>query len=164
MNIKGWDIYFFKIFEKQLLNLKEEVSELKQKDPLSYKNNTKTKFLKRVYEAITTVPSLGPNHPAFFLGKTLGNKHKEWRRVKSPLPSRYRLFFRFSTKKSLINYAWLNDANTLRKEGSKTDVYAVFKQKLANNEVPSRLDELVSSSLTFEKFISISKSTIPKQL
>ena len=47
-----------------------------------------------------------------------------------------------STPLQVIIYAWLNDEDTLRKEGSRTDVYEVFKRMLGRGEVPSTIDEL----------------------
>ena len=46
----------------------------------------------------------------------------------------------------VIIYAWLNDKDTLRKEGSRNDVYEVFKRMLERGEVPSSIDELIQGS------------------
>ena len=78
---------------------------------------------------------------------TLGRQNGNWRRIKRGLPQRYRLFFMFaSTPLQVIIYAWLNDEDTLRKEGSRTDVYEVFKRMLERGEVPSTIDELIQGS------------------
>jgi toxin YhaV len=47
---------------------------------------------------------------------------------------------------AVVIYAWLNDEDTLRKEGSRTDVYEVFKRMLERGEVPSTVDELIQAS------------------
>jgi toxin YhaV len=47
---------------------------------------------------------------------------------------------------AVVIYAWLNDEDTLRKEGSRTDVYEVFKRMLERGEVPSTVDELIQGS------------------
>ena len=53
------------------------------------------------------------------------------------MPPRYRLFFRFASNPSkVIVYVWFNDEDTLRKAGSKTDVYETFKRMLARGLVP----------------------------
>ncbi len=63
------------------------------------------------------------------------------------MPDRYRLFFRFATTPNLlIIFVWLNDEDTLRKAGSKTDVYEAFKRKLARGVVPDSIDNLLNDS------------------
>jgi toxin YhaV len=44
----------------------------------------------------------------------------------------------------VIVYVWFNDEYTLRKVGSKTDVYAAFKRMLARGVVPSDIDALLA--------------------
>jgi toxin YhaV len=88
-----------------------------------------------------------PDHPDFRLGKTLGLEYTNWRRVKKGMPDRYRLFFRFaSSPVRLIVYVWFNDQDTLRKAGSRTDVYEVFKRMLARGDVPSSMIDLSNAS------------------
>jgi toxin YhaV len=82
----------------------------------------------------------------------LGPQHAHWRRVKRGLPSRYLLFYRFSSKPvQLIVYVWLNDETTLRKAGARTDVYVVFQRMLARGEVPSDIDVLTSRGTRIEE-------------
>jgi toxin YhaV len=70
-----------------------------------------------------------------------------WRRVKTGMPDRYRLFFRFASRPmKVIVYAWFNDEDTLRKAGSNTDVYETFKRMLSRGRVPSGIDELLEGS------------------
>jgi toxin YhaV len=47
---------------------------------------------------------------------------------------------------AVVIFAWLNDEDTLRKEGSRTDVYDVFKRMLERGDVPSTIDELIQAS------------------
>ena len=57
------------------------------------------------------------------------------------------LFFRFASSPArLIVYVWFNDENSLRKDGSKTDEYQVFKGMLARGEVPSSMVDLLKAS------------------
>jgi len=87
------------------------------------------------------------NHSDFRLGKTLGSEYANWRRVKKGMPDRYRLFFRFvSSPVQLIVYVWFNDEDTLRKAGSKTDVYEGFKRMLMRGEVPASINALLAES------------------
>ncbi|HET7159325.1 MAG TPA: type II toxin-antitoxin system YhaV family toxin, partial [Burkholderiales bacterium] len=73
--------------------------------------------------------------------------YTNWRRVKKGLPERYRLFFRFASRPvKLIVYVWFNDEDTLRKAGSRTDVYEVFKRMLMRGKVPESIPALLATS------------------
>jgi toxin YhaV len=58
----------------------------------------------------------------------------------------YRVFFRYSTKSEIIAYGWVNDEESLRAYGSKTDAYLVFKKMLESGRVPNDWDELIAES------------------
>lgn len=59
----------------------------------------------------------------------------------------HRLFFRFaSSPLPLIVFVWLNDEDTLRKEGAKTDVYLRFRAMLERGEVPTAMEDLIRDS------------------
>lgn len=147
MQINGWQIFYYKAFAAALEELEAEVTRLAAKDPKGYKAHPKTRLLASVYEAIAFRVPANPEDAQFRLGKTLGPAHKHWRRVKKGLPDRYRLFFRFASKPvRLIVHVWLNDEDTLRKAGSKTDVYAAFQRLLARGEVPGDIAALLKES------------------
>ena len=82
-----------------------------------------------------------PNGPEFRQGNTLGPDNRHWFRAR--FHRRYRLFFRFSTERKIIIYAWVNDEGGLRKSGSKTDPYVVFKAMLENGDPPGSFVELL---------------------
>ena len=139
----GWQLFAFKYFQDRLLQLEVEVTRIALSNPSRLARHPKAKLLKSVLlEIRDDVPS-APEDPKFRMGKTLVDDYKHWRRVKKGLPQRYRLFFRFMTDRSSIVYAWLNDESTLRKAGSRNDVYNVFKSMLEKGEVPDSFDELV---------------------
>ena len=46
----------------------------------------------------------------------------------------------------VIVYVWLNDENTLRKAGARTEPYAIFAAMLARGAVPDDFDALVRAS------------------
>lgn len=76
--------------------------------------------------------------------------------MKKGVPDRYRLFFRFASKPiKLIVYVWFNDDDTLRKAGSKTDVYEVFKSMLSRGQVPA------STRLLFARHFDDSLNGLP---
>ena len=147
MKINGWQLYYFRTFAVALDELESEVAALAANDPRGYKTHPRTRLLASVYKAITQRVPADPAHADFRLGKTLGNERGNWRRVKRGLPERYRLFFRFASKPvKLIVYVWFNDEDTLRKAGSRTDVYETFRRMLARGEVPDGIDQLVMKS------------------
>jgi len=149
MQKNGWNLFQFRPFALRLKALTQVVSSLAQSDPAGYKQHPKTKLLASVYRSITDTVPTNPADPVFRLGHTLGKQNGNWRRVKKGLPQRYRLFFMFATNPlQVVIYAWLNDEDTLRKEGSRTDVYEVFKRMLERGEVPSTIDELIQGSIT----------------
>jgi toxin YhaV len=85
-----------------------------------------------------------PNNPAseaYRQGRTLGGANRNWQRAK--FHQRFRLFFRFSSKHRVIIYAWLNDEDTLRMSGARTDPYVVFRAMLSRGEPPSDWDALL---------------------
>jgi toxin YhaV len=147
MQKNGWNLFQFKPFAQRLKTLTQDVASLAKSDPTGYKQHPKTKLLASVYRSISEAVPTNPADPVFRLGHTLGKSHGNWRRVKKGLPQRYRLFFMFASNPlQVIIYAWLNDEDTLRKEGSRNDVYEVFKRMLERGEVPSTIDELIQGS------------------
>ena len=142
-----WQLFYFKLFKAALDDLEQAVTKLAQQHPTEYKSHPKTRLLASVYKCITQLVPANPDHPDFRLGKTLGNEYANWRRVKKGMPDRYRLFFRFaSSPVQLIVYVWFNDEDTLRKAGSKTDVYEAFKRMLVRGEVPTSIHSLLTES------------------
>ena len=142
-----WQLFYFKLFKAALDELEQAVTKLAQQHPTEYKSHPKTRLLASVYRCITQLVPSNPDHIDFRLGKTLGKEYANWRRVKKGMPDRYRLFFRFaSSPVQLIVYVWFNDEDTLRKAGSKTDVYETFKRMLMRGEVPSSINVLLAES------------------
>lgn len=143
----GWQLFYFRAFKVALDELETQVAELAVRDPKSYKTHPKTRLLASLYKAILqTVPS-NPDHPDFRLGRTLGAAYANWRRVKKGIPDRYRLFFRFASRPmKVIVYVWFNDEHTLRKAGSRTDVYEAFRRMLMRGEVPESISALLATS------------------
>lgn len=147
MQKNGWNLFQFRPFAQRLKALTQDVTSLAQSDPDGYKQHPKTKLLASVYRSISETVPANPADPVFRLGHTLGRQNSNWRRVKKGLPQRYRLFFMFASNPlQVIIYTWLNDDDSLRKEGSRTDVYEVFKRMLERGEVPSTIDELIQGS------------------
>jgi toxin YhaV len=140
-------LFYFKLFKAALDDLKQAVTKLAQQHPFEYKSHPKTRLLASVYKCVTQLVRANPDHLDFRLGKTLGKEYVNWRRVKKGMPGRYRLFFRFaSSPVQLIVYVLFNDDDTLRKAGSKTDIYEAFRRMLMRGEVPSSINVLLAES------------------
>lgn len=135
------------MFEQRILTLITRAKWLRKHHPDTYKTHPDFKLLQSVWRVMPE-SWREPGHSRYNLGNTLGPENRHWRRCKEGLPPRYRLFFRFSSSERMCVYAWLNDEKTLRKAGSKTDVYATFKHLLSRGLVPQGFAELLAKSKT----------------
>jgi toxin YhaV len=137
----GWRLYAHPAFSQALEALLLAVEALEQRRPEAYRAHPKTKLLKRILDVILVDIPRDPNAPEFQLGNTLGPAYRHWRRAK--FLGRFRLFFRFSSSRRAIVYAWVNDEATLRKAGAKSDPYTVFLKRLQEGNPPDSWDVLI---------------------
>ncbi|MBP2195149.1 type II toxin-antitoxin system YhaV family toxin [Pantoea cypripedii] len=158
LEINGWKIYFHSCFLSQLTDLAKAVSALKQKKPDEYKGKKETKLLAAIEHIITQVIPANPLDAQFRQGDTLGPDYRHWYRVK--FKQQFRLFFRFSEKHKTIIVGWVNDFDTLRAYGSKTDAYMVFERMLKSGEPPDDWDVLFKQSQTATQ--TMASDTFPK--
>lgn len=161
MEVQGWRLYQYPLFEQQLRALTDTVAELAKKQPDSYKEHPSTRLLATVFRYITEVIPRDPNVPEFRQGNTLGPENRHWFRAK--FLERYRLFYRFSSKEKIIIYAWMNDEQTLRQKGAKTDVYAVFKAMLKAGEPPQSVDQLLQHAHDLKLQVPPPRHAAPKR-
>jgi toxin YhaV len=150
MNVNGWTLRIHPAFGEQYKKLIIQVEQLKSQNPEEYKQHPATKLLKNITELIFKRIPEDPTAPEFRQGKTLGADKKHWFRAK--FNSRFRLFFRYSSTTKVIIYAWVNDENSLRKAGAKTDPYYIFAKMLESGNPPNSWDELLNSSDNLELF------------
>ena len=143
---KPWNLFYFKPFQVRYKQLALEVLSLSEKDPEKYKTHKKTKLLAQIDSVIKDRILKNPSNKDFHLGDTLPSEYYFYKRAKAGLPARYRLFFRFKSKQKKIIIVWMNDEFSLRKAGSKTDVYAVFTRLLERRAVPNDWDVLLNKS------------------
>jgi toxin YhaV len=148
MQANGWKLYLHSLFRQQLEDLTARVEALKVKDPKGYEEQPATKLLATINRYIREIIPRDPNAPEFRQGNTLGEDNRHWFRAK--FHERYRLFYRFSSKEKVIVYAWVNDEGTLRKAGSKTDPYTVFRTMLKSGNPPGSMAELLAVSARAE--------------
>ncbi len=144
MEANGWKLYLHPLMQQQLEKLTAQVEQLRAKDPAVYKEQPATKLLATIRRFMLELIPRDPNAPEFRQGNTLGADNRHWFRAK--FHERYRLFYRFSSKEKVIVYAWVNDEATLRKAGSKTDPYAVFRSMLDGGNPPSTMAQLLAAS------------------
>lgn len=132
------------IFFQRTVELHNEVKALREK--LAHEDLIKhetVKLAKRVYAAtLETIPQ-NPNGPDYYLRGDL----RKYRRYKRGL-DRYRLFFAFSTTPKIILYLYLNDQDTLRKEGSQRDSYEIFRGfvrqgRVSHNPLDPRIQQWI---------------------
>ena len=144
MEAHGWRLFVHPLFRAQLETLAKRVEKLASNDPDGYVSHPATKMLATINHYIRDAIPRDPNGPEFRQGNTLGPDNRHWFRAR--FHGRYRLFYRFSTEHKIIIYAWVNDEGSLRKSGSKTDPYLVFKAMLESGEPPGSFRELLRTS------------------
>jgi toxin YhaV len=141
LTINGWTVLSHPLFLDQWERLIETVEALKTKNPEDYQKSADAKLLAALVQLVTvTVPS-DPTAAIYRQGSTLGDDRKHWFRAKFG-NGRFRLFFRYNSASKVIIFAWVNDENSLRTYGSKTDAYKVFKGMLDNGNPPDDWDAL----------------------
>jgi toxin YhaV len=144
MVVNGWRLFAHALFTQQLEQLTAQVEALAAADPATYRNHRATKLLATIRKYILEIIPRDPNAPEFRQGNTLGADNRHWFRAK--FHQCYRLFYRFSSRDKVIVYAWMNDEDSLRKAGSKTDPYTIFGNMLASGNPPRSLRELLNRS------------------
>jgi toxin YhaV len=142
--VNGWRLFTHPLFAQQLERLIAQVEALAAKDPTTYGDQPATKLLATIRRHILEIIPRDPNAPEFRQGNTLGEDNRHWFRAK--FHERYRLFYRFSSRDKVIIYAWVNDENSLRKAGAKTDPYTLFRNMLASGNPPSSISQLLGTS------------------
>lgn len=143
--INGWNIFAHPLFLDQYEELFLEVEKLKQKNSLKYKERNPTKRLAAITKLIFEIIPQDPTLYEYRQGGTLGDEHKHWFRAK--FFQQYRLFFRFHIESKIIVYAWVNDDDTKRAYGSKSDAYSIFKKMLSKGRPPTDWKALMQESI-----------------
>lgn len=141
----GWLLLAHPHFEDQYSRWFNEVKRLANSKPNTYKSSDKTKRLAALEKLVFEVIPQDPSNQRFLLGNSLGGSNRSWRRAK--LGSQYRVFFRFDSRAKIIVYAWVNDQDSLRAYGSKSDAYLVFASLLQRGNPPTSWDELLEQSV-----------------
>jgi toxin YhaV len=133
----GWRLFIHPLLDEQLDALNVKIYRAFMKSGVTSKTA-------RVNNLMQSEIPQNPNNPVYRLGSTLGEAEKVWFRAK--MFGQYRLFFRFDSAAKVIVYVWVNDEESLRTYGSKTDAYALFAKMLASGYPPSTFEELLKQS------------------
>jgi toxin YhaV len=140
----GWAVYAHPLFLDQLLTLADEVEARKRRDPETWRQKNASKRLAAILKLVTTDIPADPGAPQFRQGHTLGSHRKHWFRAK--FFQQYRLFFRFDSSRKIIVFVWVNDENTLRAYGSRSDAYLVFISMLDSGHPPDDFDVVLNEA------------------
>lgn len=120
------------------------------KNPKTYESGSNFKLLSALQTLMFETIPANPARQEYRQGDTLGADRKHWFRAKFG-GQRFRLFFRYESKAKIIVYAWVNDSDTKRTYGSKTDAYAVFRKMLSRGNPPDGWDALLAASAKLAK-------------
>lgn len=145
--VNGYHLLVWPAFAERWQRLRADVERLRDRDPDGYKKAPAAKLLAAVRDATLRDIPEDPGAPRYRQGKTLGPDNRHWRREK--FFRRFRLFFRYSNDPPLLAYVWLNDESTLRKNGARTDAYAVFRTMLQRGRPPTDWKDLVRECRTW---------------
>lgn len=143
--VNGWQLLAHPLFLDQLEKLGATVARLREKDPRGWRKSANTKLLAALRQLVFETIPQDPARPEYRQGGTLGDDRKHWFRAKFG-GGRFRLFFRYSTSAKIIVFAWVNDENTLRTYGSKSDAYAVFRKMLDKGNPPDNWAALLTAA------------------
>lgn len=133
----GWTIYAHPL-------LLDQIDRLASGAAAKGAGSDPAKVLKWLTEAIFEEVPQDPTRETYRQGHTLGKDNTHW--FRDQYAGRFRLFFRYNLKAKIIIFAWVNDENSLRTYGAKTDAYAVFKDMLDRGNPPSTWKELLEAA------------------
>ena len=135
MEISGWELFAHPLLLDQLERLTAAVEREQAKRPAEFRRGANFKLLAALHELLFVRIPADPTRPEYRQGSTLGVGRTHWFRAKFG-GQRFRLFFRFDSRAKLLLYVWVNDSQTLRTYGARTDAYAVFRRMLDAGDPP----------------------------
>lgn len=134
MQAHGWTLLFHECVVEQLQKLHAATLRAQKANPEDFQGNANVKLFRALSQLMLDVVPSDPARDEYRQGNTLGPDHRHWRRAK--IGRRFRLFFRYDSRAKIIVFAWVNDEQTLRSSGSKSDPYAVFEKMLGRGNPP----------------------------
>lgn len=143
MQSHGWTLLFHDGLIDQLRRLQAAAERARRGDPRGAESNANVKLFRALSHLILEAVPGDPARDDYRQGNTLGGAYRHWRRAK--IGRRFRLFFRYDSKARVIVYAWVNDEQTLRAAGSRSDPYAVFERMLDRGHPPDEWAKLMAA-------------------
>ena len=144
--VNGWTLLFHPLLLDQLERLVAVAeSERKKARRGGTAPTANVKVLEALRRSLFERIPADPTREEFRQGDTLGRTRRHWFRDKFGA-GRFRLFFRYRTDMRVIVYAWVNDTETLRTYGSRTDAYAVFRDMLDDGNPPDSWEALLAAA------------------
>ena len=145
LEVNGWQLFAHPLFLDQIEKLAAAVEKARAKAPRGWRKSANAKLLAAIRQLVFETIPQDPTRPEYRQGGTLGDTRKHWFRAKFG-GGRFRLFFRYSSSAKVIVFAWVNDENTLRTYGSKSDAYAVFRKMLDGGNPPDDWAALMAAA------------------
>ena len=124
----GWSLLFHECLSEQLQRLHAAAERAQQQDPQGFESNANVRLFAALSKLIFDAVPSDPGREEYRQGNTMGAAFRHWRRAK--VGRRFRLFFRYDTKTRIIIFAWVNDENTLRSSGSKSEPPRILRRLL----------------------------------
>ena len=142
--VNGWTLLFQELMAVQLKKLGSARARACAADPDGYRSNSNVKVLAAIAKLVLKMVPEDPGRLEYRLGNTMGGGYRHWSRAK--FGQRFRLFFRYDSRTRIILFAWVNDEESLRSRGSRTDPYTVFQRMLARGNPPDDWESLLAAS------------------
>lgn len=158
IEVNGWQLFAHPLFLDQVEKLAAAVEKARAKDPRGWRKSANAKLLAAIRQLVFETIPQDPTRPEYRQGGTLGDARKHWFRAKFG-GGRFRLFFRYSSSAKVIVFAWVNDENTLRTYGSKSDAYAVFRKMLDGGNPPDDWAALMAAASEHEALQRLEAAT-----
>ena len=145
--VNGWSLFAHPLFLDQVEKLATAVETARLKDPGGYRQTANAKLLAALRRLMFETIPQDPTRAEYRQGGTLGKGRKHWFRARFG-GQRFRLFFRYDSTAKVIIYAWVNDRETLRTYGARSDAYAVFRGMLDKGDPPEDWGRLLAAAST----------------
>jgi toxin YhaV len=150
MEVNGWTLLLHPLLVAQLEKLTAAAEmETRRARGGGTPATANTKVVAALFELMFRAIPEDPTRADYRQGATLGERRKHWFRAKFGA-GRFRLFFRYLERARVIVYVWVNDEESLRTYGGRTDAYAVFRRMLDSGNPPESFDELVQAATATE--------------
>lgn len=153
VTVNGWRLFCHQLLLDQLDRLQMQMERAQRTDPLEWHRNANVKVLTALATLMMHRIPRDPCDPIYRQGNTLGPRNRAWFRAKFG-GNRFRLFYRYDSQSRVIIFVWVNDSESLRKAGSRTDPYAIFSHMLETGDPPGSWEDLLASAQDIPNILS----------